>query len=64
LTMTYCYYVFEHNPDINSYLFNPEMIRSSKSGSQFLNDARVTKQCLEMAIQKTLVEMVGAGYAT
>jgi hypothetical protein len=45
--MTYCYYVFEQNTDIQSYIFNPEMIRSSKDGSQFLNDSRVTKACLD-----------------
>lgn len=44
--MTYCYYVFEHNTDINSYIFNAEMIRLSKCGTQFINDARVTKACL------------------
>lgn len=59
--MTYCYYVFEHNSDINSYIFNAEMVRLSKCGTQFLNDARVTKACLEAAIKRTLVEMTGAG---
>lgn len=60
--MIYCYYVFEHNTDIESYIFNAEMIRCSKDGGQFLTDSRVTKACLDAAIQRTLVEMVGVGF--
>ena len=61
LVWTYCYYVFEHNPDIQSYVFNAEMIRASRDGAQFLNDARVTKPCLQEAINKVLEELVGLG---
>jgi ERCC4-related helicase len=59
--MTYCYYVFEHNTDINSYIFNAEMIRLSKCGTQFLNEARVIKASLEAALKRTLAEMAAVG---
>jgi hypothetical protein len=47
LIMIYCYYVFEHNPDIQSYIFNPEMIRCSKHGREFMENFGITKDCLE-----------------
>ncbi len=38
------------------------MIRCSKDGGQFLADSRVTKACLDAAIQRTLFEMVSVGF--
>lgn len=40
------------------------MIRSSKDGNQFLNDARVSKSCLDTAIKKTLMDISSAGFLT
>ena len=62
--MIYCYYVFEHNTDIQSYIFNSEMIRCSKDGSQFLNSVKVSKQCMDAAIRRTLTEMCNYGFLT
>jgi hypothetical protein len=38
------------------------MIRSSRDGNQFLTEFRVTKNCLEAAITKTMYEMVQLGF--
>lgn len=37
------------------------MIRLSKCGTQFLNEARVIKASLEAALKRTLAEMAAVG---
>jgi hypothetical protein len=62
LVMIFCYYVFEHNTDIQSYIFNPEMIVCSKAGRHFMTEFGVAKGSLEAALARTLQELANAGY--
>lgn len=61
LVWIYCYYVFEHNPDIQSYIFNSEMIRASKVGGQVLEDMQISKSSFEVAMTKILQNLMKLG---
>jgi hypothetical protein len=64
LVLVYCYYIFELNSDISTYIFNPEMVRCSKNGKEFMQNNTLPKLVLETALKKVLEEFAAAALLT
>lgn len=61
LVMNYCYYIFENNPDLQTYIINAEVIRCSTYGREFMENFGTTRDCLEHALARTIGTLSAAG---
>jgi hypothetical protein len=61
LVMNYCYFIFENNPDLQSYIINAAVIRCSGYGREFMETFGTTRDCLEEALTRTIANLSSIG---